>query len=162
MQIKKRNRILPSEEEIAENERAYLETKEKLDRLAEEYNQLKSTLRCRYCGGEYYASGYCVPCYARIKDGKPLVRKKIGEQRRRKNIALIYENGFSTADIIPINDLLEIVTHCSLDERSQDCMKLFFVENWTYAEIGEKYSVTKERIRQIINKAMYRCNLEWK
>lgn len=162
MQIKSAKRILPSEEEVAENERIYLETKEKLDQLAEEYNCLKSTLRCRYCGGKHYASGYCVPCYARIKSGKTLVRDKIGEHKSRNNINLIYKNGFSTADTMPTNDFLEIVVHSSLDERSQDCMKMFFIENKTYAKIGEKYSITKERVRKIINKAMWKCNLEWK
>lgn len=162
MKIKESKRILPSEEEIAENERAYLETKEKLDHLTEEYNRLKPTLRCRYCGGKHYTSGYCTACYARIRNGQSLARNKIGEHKRRNNINLIYENGFSTADTMPVNDFLEIISHHSLDERSKDCMNMFFTENKTYAEIGEKYSVTKERVRKIINKAMWKCNLEWK
>lgn len=50
-----------------------------------------------------------------------------------------------------INELLSI--NC-LSEKQKDYIKLYFFENYTFEQIGKKYDLTREAIRQSLNKAL--------
>lgn len=50
-----------------------------------------------------------------------------------------------------INDLLSL--NC-LSEKQKDYIKLYFFENYTFEQIGKKYDLTREAIRQSLNKAL--------
>ena len=39
----------------------------------------------------------------------------------------------------------------SLIPRNMEILRLRFIHNWTLQRIGDKYQITKERVRQIIN-----------
>lgn len=43
-----------------------------------------------------------------------------------------------------------------LNEKEVDIIKLYFKENLTLKEIGEKYNLTKQRISKILNNALYK------
>lgn len=43
-----------------------------------------------------------------------------------------------------------------LNEKELDIIKLYFKENLTLKEIGEKYNLTKQRISKILNNALYK------
>ena len=42
------------------------------------------------------------------------------------------------------------------EEKELDIIKLYFKENLTLKEIGEKYNLTKQRISKILNNALYK------
>lgn len=159
-----RRKIQPTDDEVKENERKYLETISKLEAIEKEYNEIKNSLRCRYCGNPHYAGGYCAACRQRLASGMSLERgkKKKEPEQRPGNITRIYEKTFGPDSILLLCDLQEIVKHSVLDERSKDCLLLYFAQNMTYNEIGQKYEICKERVRQIITKAMRKLNLAWK
>lgn len=156
--------INPTKEEIDNNEKNYLETSAKLEAIEKEYCQVKSTLRCRYCGGKYYSRGYCVSCFNRINSGMPL-KRGVDDQRKRENrkyISKIYEECFGENSDLMEYDFQQIVEHSNLDERTKAVMNLYFIENYSYRKIGEKYDVSGERVRQMVNRGMRKCNLKWK
>jgi RNA polymerase sigma factor (sigma-70 family) len=41
-----------------------------------------------------------------------------------------------------------------LSDRQKDCLKLYYIEGMTFAQIGKKYSITREAVRQNIKKAI--------
>lgn len=50
-----------------------------------------------------------------------------------------------------INDMLSL--DC-LSEKQKDYIKLYYFENYTFDKIGKKYGVTREAVRQGLNKAL--------
>lgn len=50
-----------------------------------------------------------------------------------------------------INDLLSL--EC-LSARQRDYIKLYYLENYTFEKIGQKYGITREAVRQGLNKAI--------
>ena len=69
--------------------------------------------------------------------------QEIFKYRSDKSVALIdYPEDFEeTIDAI-LNEF---------DDKTADCMRLYFFEDWTYSEIGKKYSCSLENIRRIIH-----------
>lgn len=62
-----------------------------------------------------------------------------------------------------VNDVNAIIT--VLDEREADIIKMYYgivpyETECTYQEIGEKYNITKERVRQIIDKIMRKLRVQ--
>lgn len=162
MIVKRRRRVEPTDEEVQENDKKYIETIQKLNALEEEYKQIKSTLKCRYCGAPHYSDGYCNACYSRIKAGLPVKRINRRGDSRTNNMSRIFEKSLgSHIELLPY-DFKEIVESSIIDNRSKDIMNLYFIENMTYKEIAEKYGFTVERARQIVSKAVWRCGFDWK
>lgn len=159
-----RRNVFPTKEEIQENEQNYQKLITRINALKNEYNLIKASLRCRYCGGTYYADGYCAACYQRVKSGLSLERKGYPKHQTTKNhLSKIYERGFAPNTILSKCDFMEIVEHTGkLDVRSQKILICYFIKNLTLMEIGEQYSLSSERVRQIINTALRKCNLTWK
>lgn len=76
------------------------------------------------------------------------ILQEVFKYRPDKSIALIdYPEDFEDT----IDTLLK-----EMDERTEDCMRLYFFENWTYAEIGKKHNLSLESIRRIIHVATRR------
>jgi RNA polymerase sigma factor (sigma-70 family) len=50
-----------------------------------------------------------------------------------------------------INDLLTLK---SLSDRQKDYIKLYYFESYTFDQIGKKYGITREAVRQGLNKAL--------
>jgi len=50
-----------------------------------------------------------------------------------------------------INDMLSI--DC-LSEKQKDYIRLYYFENYTFEKIGQKYGITREAVRQGLNKAL--------
>mgnify|MGYP002586963983 CR=1 FL=1 len=48
-----------------------------------------------------------------------------------------------------------------LNEKELDIIKLYFKENLTLKEIGEKYNLTKQRISKILNNALYKLKYDY-
>lgn len=163
MITKNKRSVFPTEEEVTENERKYLETAKKLDDLEEEYKKLKNSLTCRYCGGIHYSNGYCSACYQRVKHGIPLQRVTTKTRKNFvKNISKIYEEGFGNQSDLMDFDFEQIVESSKLDDRKKAIMKMYFLDNSTYEKIGEKYGITKQRVGELIRSGMRKCNLKWK
>lgn len=76
------------------------------------------------------------------------ILQEVFKYRPDKSVALIdYPDDFEDT----IDHLLK-----EMDDRTEDCMRLYFFENWTYAKIGEKYKLSLESIRRIIHVATRR------
>jgi RNA polymerase sigma factor (sigma-70 family) len=41
-----------------------------------------------------------------------------------------------------------------LSDRQKDYIKLYYFENYTFEKIGKKYGITREAVRQGLNKAL--------
>ena len=72
------------------------------------------------------------------------VRKKVNNSRIPD---IVYEEYYT-----PPEDIEDILL--PLNQRSRDILKYRFMYGCTLREIGERYSLTSERIRQIINESL--------
>jgi len=52
-----------------------------------------------------------------------------------------------------LSDLISKLTEC-LDDRQKDYIKLYYFEGETFEKIGKKYGITREAVRQGLNKAI--------
>lgn len=76
------------------------------------------------------------------------ILQEVFKYRPDKSVALMdYPEDFEET----IDNLLK-----EMDDRTEDCMRLYFFDNWTYAEIGKKYNLSLESIRRIIHIATRR------
>lgn len=66
-----------------------------------------------------------------------------------EEIVLSEENKTELTNLI--NQLLNM--NC-LSERQRDYIRLYYFENYTFEKIGKKYSITREAVRQGLNKAL--------
>ena len=69
-----------------------------------------------------------------------------------------------TKDIIPHNsnnsaipDVIQLINNAPyLNDRERNCILAKFVDSKNYQEIGDSLGITRERVRQIIDKAIYK------
>lgn len=64
----------------------------------------------------------------------------------------IFGDNLKFDDILP--RYLEVVARDDLSDREYKCVRLRYIDHKTYDEIGEEFKVTRERIRQILAKAL--------
>lgn len=126
--------------------------------------ELKSKRTCCYCGSEkYYARGLCVNCYARYKRNG-FLEKKTGRSRNKKRNEVdwkvrFYQAVFGSENVDIPQDAEDAIMHIleKLNSRYKDILLFRFKYNLKFADIGEKYGLTRERIRQIVNRALREC-----
>jgi RNA polymerase sigma factor (sigma-70 family) len=54
-----------------------------------------------------------------------------------------------------LNDTIQALLNLeSLSDRQKDYIKLYYFENYTFEKIGQKYNITREAVRQGLNKAI--------
>lgn len=51
---------------------------------------------------------------------------------------------------------IETLSRDELDERKKEMLRLRYAELWTLKEIGDKYGITRERVRQIVGSSGYK------
>ena len=87
-------KIILTEEEREENERYYLEVEREIKKAKERLTQAYSLRRCKVCGNKHFASGYCITCYMRKKNGEPLGEKEAtgtSLSKRCRTLESLYE-----------------------------------------------------------------------
>ena len=148
-------------EQAEENERKYLQTMAKMENLEKQYNQAKNELRCRYCGAEHFVSGYCHACYSRLMQGRPLERN---QRSTKNNLEKIYDTTFGENCELLADDFEAIAESTKFKNcRTEDILKQYFLENKTLDEIAKICNISKERVRQILNKGVRETKrLSWR
>lgn len=105
----------------------------------------------------------------RSKNGQYGIKKWL-LRKKNKDISLDFEYGDSnlhsqipstenTLNNVYFNEVLNEIE--KLDERKQNCIKLYYFENKTLDDISQIYLLTKERIRQIIKSALEEVRLKF-
>lgn len=128
---------------------------------------------CSYCGKtEVYAKNLCRRCYERMRRyGSPQPRRRVYPPKKDFCRAVVRavmpwqeiiarKRLGDMEDYIMPPDLMESVEAYieKLPERAQGCVLGYFRDGKTYRELGEKYNLSRERIRQIIWKAIFRMD----
>lgn len=176
----KRFIIMPTAEEQQANFKDYQEKKARMDELQAEYERIKKSLKCSYCGDTHYIGGYCRSCYQYIRSYGTLERKYQERKENQKAICqthnsvlsdnavdkiyfelanLIYSNYDRNFDV-PLNErenwLKHVFdmfppNHAKTNEcRGYNIALLRIDKGQTYKTIGQSYGLTKERVRQLI------------
>lgn len=52
------------------------------------------------------------------------------------------------------NTINELLTLSALSDRQKDYIRLYYFESYTFEQIGKKYGITREAVRQGLNKAL--------
>lgn len=141
-------KIILTEKEREENERYYLEIERQIKEAKERLTQAYSLRRCRVCGNKHFASGYCITCYMRKKNGEPLGEKKAtgtSLSKRCRTLESLYERvtgdfpSYSVDLVAWSEGLFSLV-----EERYSQAARLYFVYGLTYREIGNRLSIKRQ------------------
>ena len=139
-------------------------TEQYIEYIKERIEEAKKYHICFYCGSlNYYARGLCVNCYNRYKRNG-FLEKKIRKSKDKKRNEVdwkvrFYQAVFGSENVDIPQDAEDTIMHIleKLNSRYKDILLFRFKYNLKFADIGEKYEVTRERIRQIVNKALREC-----
>lgn len=139
-------------------------TEQYIEYIKERIEEAKKYHICFYCGSpNYYARGLCVNCYNRYKRNG-FLEKKIRKSKDKKRNEVdwkvrFYQAVFGSENVDIPEDAEDAIMHIleKLNNRYRDILLFRFKYNLKFADIGEKYGLTRERIRQIVNRALREC-----
>lgn len=138
-------------------------------RWDENYENKKGTKKNKYSYRNQCAL-WAIQTYA-TKNGKRLKNKKqiyslnydIDDDNQSDLYHLTADNSIETPDNIFIesenkqvlsNLIHNLLSLECLSDRQKDYIKLYYFENYTFEKIGKKYGITREAVRQGLNKAL--------
>lgn len=151
-----RHAIMPSPEEIAENEKAYLEQAAIVERLEAELRAAKGALRCRFCGASHYTQGFCSPCYSRAKNGLPLNRVVRRSKYAVSNYAQqqIYSKVYFSAPSadFDLQGWAESIVNGAKDKTMKEVARMWLLDGKTLAQIGAEMNYTRQWASLLMDK----------
>lgn len=107
------------------------------------------TFRNRICKNEYKPALYSQ------EDVVASLAESLSPEERLLEEVFKFSSFRAIALIDYPDDFEETIQHLisEMDERTQECIDLYFFQDWTYTAIGEKLNLSMESIRKIIHKA---------
>lgn len=145
---------------------------EQIEVYKNKIRELRASRVCSYCGtNRVYAKGLCVKCYSRnLRNGSPALI--VHQGRKKKAVKLradwhdvlcdeILGGGIYFVKSNDFNETVEDALHI-LTEREQSIVIMRVKDGATLEEIGKEYSVTRERVRQIYEKALRKMRLRFR
>lgn len=142
---------------------------EEIEYHKQKIEELKKKRVCSYCGStKYYAKGFCRNCYARyMENGSPEKKerkKRISDNRKEQYKKTdwkmrFYEAVFGDKNITMPPDAEESINYVlsTIKDRERDILLLTYKDGYILKEIAGKYGISRERVRQIKEKALRKC-----
>lgn len=143
----------------------YKKIGERIIALQKERREIKQRLTCSCCGSRpVYARSLCRVCYNRfLRYGDPTPRRSLTQKPPTTKLAWRLRVAYDICrkTFTPPLDLDETIDYAisTLDKRCRDLILCRYEKNMTLEQCGKSNGVSKERARQIINKAL--CTLQY-